>query len=139
MGGRLGIVQEVTTFAKHHKTYCIKKLQQNMKERWRYKTIQNKRQVKCGQIIPNLHDVVKMYKLRETNVYIRKHIYNLHICTHTHISHRLPLTHTLTLVTPLRLRSTVWALRVVCSTLRRRVSYSFWGSRMSWQGYSVGL
>ena len=40
----------------------------------------------------------------------------------------------LTLVTPLRVRSTVWALRVVCSTLLLRVSYSFWGSRISWQG-----
>lgn len=48
-------------------------------------------------------------------------------------------THTLTLVTPLRLRLTVCALSVVCSTRLRRVSYSFCESRISWQGNSVGL
>lgn len=45
----------------------------------------------------------------------------------------------LTFVTPLRFRATVWDFRVVCSTRLRRVSNSFWGSRMRRQGYSVAL
>lgn len=45
----------------------------------------------------------------------------------------------LTFVTPLRLRATVWDFSVVCSTRLRRVSNSFWGSRMRRHGYSVAL
>lgn len=45
----------------------------------------------------------------------------------------------LTFVTPLRFRATVWDFSVVCSTRLRRVSNSFWGSRMRRHGYSVAL